>query len=315
VDVGLFLDEINRARPEIGNAAMQLTLEKKILDLQLTKGSRIFSAINPSKISKYGVEEMAPAQLDRWMKIELKPDLQEWLDHAESKGFHEAVINYVEANPKNLFPYDNDELTNMASKGSEEKVPTPRSYEMLSKALISLEKADPDYFKGEGGDVLLSEVVRGCVGPGVALDFAESYYSKSISPAQAMEKPDDIKELLSNYHAGRQKRFMNNVNKYVAELISAKDITFQNNELLTSDDTLATFIKRIQLAYNKLMNTVRTEVSASIYNKTFVEAISKSDMWIRILLLEKLKVNGETVELPDGKRLKAKYIENAVDVA
>lgn len=314
VDIGLFLDEINRARPEIGNAAMQLTLEKKILDLELTKGSRVFGAINPSENAKYGVEEMAPAQLDRWLIVELKPTTEEFIEYAETHGIHETIINYIEANPRNLLPWDNEELTNIASQGSENKVPSPRSYEMLSKAVISLEKVDKDYFKGDGGDILLSEITRGCVGPGVALSYPETYYTKSITPEMAMNDPKSCIELLKSYHAGRQKRFLNNTNKYVEEIVNELNLTFTNNELLIKDSKLVDKIKKIQSSYCELINTVKFEVAASVFNKTFVEGISKSLIWIRLLMLEKLKLNGETIELADGTRLKKNYVKNAVEV-
>ena len=42
----LFLDELNRARPEVLQTIMDLALNKKLAGKQLPEGSRIISAVN-----------------------------------------------------------------------------------------------------------------------------------------------------------------------------------------------------------------------------------------------------------------------------
>ena len=44
--VVLFLDELNRARPEVLQTVMDLTLNRKLAGKSLPKGSRIISAVN-----------------------------------------------------------------------------------------------------------------------------------------------------------------------------------------------------------------------------------------------------------------------------
>lgn len=318
VDIALFLDEINRPRQEIQNAVMQLTLEKKVLDLQLTKGSRIFGAINPSNIAAYGLEEMAAAQLDRWMVVELKTELNEFIEIAEKRHYHESIINYVEQYPRNLIPYDNEELTALSSKGSENKVPSPRSYEMLSKAIYSLGINDGEIFKAQNGDKYLSEIVRGCVGPGVAMTFTEVYYSQSVKIEDAIYKTNDVIKIIKGYHAGRQKRLMNNINKWIDEHFKNADLKFVmeggKSIISTENEEFFNDLKTIQKNYLFLINNLDFDVKASIFNKNFVDGVHNSETWTRCLISQKVRFKGTICEMPDGATIRTAYNKNAVNV-
>lgn len=59
-----FLDELNRARPEILQTIMDLTLNRKLAGLELPAGSRIVSAVNDSE--EYQLTDLDPALVSRF---------------------------------------------------------------------------------------------------------------------------------------------------------------------------------------------------------------------------------------------------------
>jgi MoxR-like ATPase len=62
--VVLFLDELNRARPEILQTIMDLTLNKILAGKKLPSGSQIISAVNEGE--EYQLTDLDPALISRF---------------------------------------------------------------------------------------------------------------------------------------------------------------------------------------------------------------------------------------------------------
>ena len=73
----LFLDELNRARPEVLQTIMDLTLNRKLAGKALPEGSRIISAVNNG--NEYQLTDLDPALVSRFNIYEFEPSVQEWL--------------------------------------------------------------------------------------------------------------------------------------------------------------------------------------------------------------------------------------------
>ena len=122
----LFLDELNRATPEVMNAAFQLCLDREMNGHRLHPQTRIFSAINDG--AEYSVNDMDPALLDRFWVIDFRPDLTDFVDHGKGAGkIAPVVLDFVQAYPKWLDPQKTTET------GS--KTTSRRSWARLSNAL------------------------------------------------------------------------------------------------------------------------------------------------------------------------------------
>lgn len=124
--VCLFLDELNRATPEVMQAAFQIVLDRELNGWKLHPNTRVFAAINTG--GTYTVNEMDPALLDRFWTVDLTPDTQDWLVWAKESGrVHDNVITFLAGNDKWLDP----------PKGGEPGAVSPsrRSWERLSNAL------------------------------------------------------------------------------------------------------------------------------------------------------------------------------------
>lgn len=91
--VVLFLDELNRARPEILQSVMDLTLNRKLAGRSLPAGSRIISAVNSGE--EYQLTDLDPALVSRFNIYTFKPSVSDWLLWAEKAGVHESVISFI----------------------------------------------------------------------------------------------------------------------------------------------------------------------------------------------------------------------------
>ena len=77
----LFLDELNRARPEILQTVMDLVLNRKLAGRALPEGSRIISACNDG--DEYQLTDLDPALVSRFNIYTFRPSVEEWLLWAE----------------------------------------------------------------------------------------------------------------------------------------------------------------------------------------------------------------------------------------
>jgi hypothetical protein len=107
IDVGerphiLFLDEMNRAKPEVEQASFQLILDRNINGHHLHPGTRVIAAINTGY--NYKVEPMDPALKDRFAVVRLEPSKKAWIKWASTapKGgsapVHHSVVSFIKDN-------------------------------------------------------------------------------------------------------------------------------------------------------------------------------------------------------------------------
>lgn len=89
----LFLDELNRARPEILQTVMDLTLNRTLAGRKLPAGSRIISAVNDGE--EYQLTDLDPALVSRFNIYRFRPTAAEWLIWAEEKGVDRRIIAFI----------------------------------------------------------------------------------------------------------------------------------------------------------------------------------------------------------------------------
>lgn len=124
--VCLFLDELNRATPEVMQAAFQIVLDRELNGWKLHPDTRVYSAVNSS--AAYTVNEIDPALLDRFWTIDLTPTIEDWLSWAQAGNIHEIISDFIAGNEKWLdSPKDVD---------PGKVCPSRRSWERLSNALV-----------------------------------------------------------------------------------------------------------------------------------------------------------------------------------
>lgn len=157
----LFLDELNRARPEILQSVMDLALNRCLAGHMLPKGSRIISAINDGE--EYQLTTLDPALVSRFNVYEFRPTVQEWLLWASKQGVDQRVIAFIQAEPAFL---DGLPEQKAGQDTGLEKYPDRRAWQRVS-----------DVIKGNAANVTESltdddlDLIAGIIGASAASRF------------------------------------------------------------------------------------------------------------------------------------------------
>ncbi len=185
----LFLDELNRARLDVLQAIFQLVLEHRLHTHVLPDGWKIVCAANPSG-SEYFVNELDPALLDRFLHVQFRPETSEWLGWGKDTGkIREEISNLIARYPHLL--------GHQASEVPLEILPSPRSWEMLSRVLQGLEEE------------LWFECSMGLVGREAAVAFLESLKRNIENPVKAEDILSDyskVRERVKKHSRGKKAR-------------------------------------------------------------------------------------------------------------
>lgn len=161
----LFLDEVNRAKPEIHQCLMDLILNRKLNGDDLPESCRIISAINPTGDDyNYDVNEMGPAFLDRFNKYDFRPTPEEWIDWAMNAKVNKYVMGFISKHRDYL-----DSPQGSAQK-TDTVYPSRRSWKRMSDILI----ANPGLAEDDNG---LKTIALGVIGMDATSSFAN--YVKS----------------------------------------------------------------------------------------------------------------------------------------
>lgn len=143
----LFLDELNRARPEILQCVQDLALNKTIAGKSLPEGSRIISAVNLG--DEYQLSDLDPSLVSRFNIYEFRPSVTDWLLWAQKNDIDERIIGFITENSDAL-DGDTDfvgELDNL------EKSPDRRGWEKVSDIIKNVPELDMVYLKAISGIV------------------------------------------------------------------------------------------------------------------------------------------------------------------
>ena len=98
----LFLDEVDRAIPEVRQGIFELTDSRKIFGNYLNPDTVVVAAVNGGEHgSQYQVGEMDPAELDRWTVFDVEPSVEDWLDWAKENTV-DVVWDFINHNRSHL---------------------------------------------------------------------------------------------------------------------------------------------------------------------------------------------------------------------
>lgn len=170
VPIVLFLDELNRARPEMLQTVMDLVLNRKLAGRKLPEGSRIISAVNAGE--QYQVGELDPALVSRFNIYTLRPTVQDWLTWAKRSELDERVIKFISTHPDKLDSrFD-------PSADSLDKSPDRRAWERVSNVLKGVKTPEPVHAK----------LVAGIIGALVASSLFDSFKESTVTGKDVVEK-------------------------------------------------------------------------------------------------------------------------------
>ena len=163
--VVLFLDELNRARPEVLQTIMDLALNRTLAGRKLPDGSRIISAVNAG--DQYQLTDLDPALVSRFNVVTFRPTAQEWLLWAEKVGVDARVRDFIRENP--MWLDKNPDAKEGADTGLD-KTPDRRGWKRVSDILKTAGDISP----------IVTKAIAAIVGPKAASALAGSVSARKI---------------------------------------------------------------------------------------------------------------------------------------
>ena len=185
--VVLFLDELNRARPEILQTIMDLALNRKLAGKKLPEGSRIISAVNAG--DQYQLTDLDPALVSRFNIVNFKPTAEEWLLWARKSKLDSRVISFID---ENRIWLDRDPDMKEGADTGLDKTPDRRAWKRVSDIIL-----DRDELKEMDGKIISS-----IVGPKAASAFIQNAATRRIISGREILAGFDkakVKDKLADY--------------------------------------------------------------------------------------------------------------------
>ena len=232
----LFLDELNRARPEVLQTIMDLALNRKLAGKNLPEGSRIIAAVNEGE--EYQLTDLDPALVSRFNIFRFEPSVEEWILWAQKKDVDSRVISFIRDNGTWL---DKDPSQEEGEDTGLDKTPDRRAWKRVSDVI----KGKDDL---EKNDILLISSIVGVKATNIfvknirqkksieAKDLLNNFDSKvpllgDLSLHQFTILNEDIFSYLTSQHDSLpdRKKIGSNLGKYVEYLK-----TYRKNEVLAS---------------------------------------------------------------------------------
>ena len=161
----LFLDELNRARPEVLQTIMDLALNRTLAGRSLPEGSRIISAVNAG--DQYQLTDLDPALVSRFNVMAFRPTVQEWLLWADREGVDGRVTAFIRENPLWL---DKDPDAKEGADMGLDKTPDRRAWKRVSDILHSVQEVTP----------VVTKMLSSVVGPKAAAALVSSISARKI---------------------------------------------------------------------------------------------------------------------------------------
>jgi hypothetical protein len=248
----LFLDELNRARPEILQCVMDLTLNKRLNGKALPQGSRIITAVNAGE--EYQLTDLDPALVSRFNIYNFKPTVAEWLLWATAQKIDSRIINFIEKNP--------DLLENTSNEYSGlEKSADRRSWHRVSELISKIENIDK----------IIEKSIAGIVGIPASLKFAN--FLKANHEL-------NVKQILLGFA-----KYQSKLEKLpIHELTVINDGMFRIVETEDNPETISIYVQNIELYIQWLQKNNKNELLAhwttlydsSAYPRTKVAILTHS---------------------------------------
>ena len=264
--VVLFLDELNRARPEILQTVMDLALNRKLAGKLLPEGSRIISAVNAG--DQYQLTDLDPALVSRFNIVNFKPTAEEWLLWARKTGLDSRVIGFIDENRMWL---DKDPDMKEGADTGLYKTPDRRAWKRVSDVIK--DKADLKEID--------SKIISSIVGPKAASAFIQNAATRRILSGR---------EVLAGFDKGKVK---DKIAEYgIHQLSVVNEGIYRHLEVEKVQDKHIEKYRENLMSYFEYLTKNRKEAAAhfaNIYvNKTYPSAIgfiaTKAPMLVMMLV-------------------------------
>jgi MoxR-like ATPase len=206
----LFLDELPSAPPAVQIAMHRLVLDRELENYKLPDGWHVVAAGN-RRTDMSVVYEMPSPLANRFVHLEVEPDLDAWKEWAYKARIRHEVIAFLNMMHSTKKPL----LLDMEAAKNSVAFPSPRSWEMVSRIL--------DVFGPN------EKLIAGAVGTGAAVEFIGflKVYKDLPSPEDALKngivpkEPSQVYALcgaIASLYSRNPKKFAKTVLEYSYKL-------------------------------------------------------------------------------------------------
>lgn len=215
----LFLDELNRARPEVLQTIMDLALNRTLAGKRLPKGSRIISAVNAGE--QYQLTDLDPALVSRFNIYHFSPTSEEWLLWAIKNKLDSRIVSFIQEEPLWL---DNDNSHGVSDDTGLDKTPDRRAWKKVSDMIKDIPTLDAFHKK----------VIAGIVGVGAASAFCSSaVFQNTLSGKDVLMNFDSCKDKLKTYRLHE----LSVINESIFRTLETTRITTANKNIFADNLT------------------------------------------------------------------------------
>ena len=248
----LFLDELNRARPEILQTVMDLALNRKLAGKMLPEGSRIISAVNAG--DQYQLTDLDPALVSRFNIVNFRPTAEEWLLWARKVGLDTRVTGFIDENRMWL---DKDPDAKEGVDTGLDKTPDRRAWKRVSDVI-------------NGKDELKeidTKIISSIVGPKAAAAFIHN---------AATRKMVSGRDILTGFN---KEKVRNSIADYAVHQLSVvNEGIFRHLEVEKVQDNEVKLYSENLMSYFEYLTKNRKEAAAHFANlyvqQTYQHAIT-----------------------------------------
>ena len=183
----LFLDEYDKADPDVKRASAEILLNGGVGPWQLHDGIGVIAASNRSE-DRSGSTKSYDFVINRRAEIEIQPDVNAWEDWAVRNGVHPFFTAFAKSNVEVVF----------SGKVPDKQGPfcTPRSLVNLSRLLAPLTDASGNFpVSSKADEMMLLELATGMIGAPAANQLVVWMKTRTETPAfdEIVANPENTK--------------------------------------------------------------------------------------------------------------------------
>ncbi len=249
--VVLFLDEVDRATPEVRQGIFELTDSRKLAGFTLHPDTIIVAAVNGGEHgAQYQVGEMDPAELDRYTVFDVEPSCEDWLDWGKTK-VDPLIWDFINNNRLHL-EHTGDFEPNKV-------YPSRRSWDRLNRAAVGANLLAEDADAGT-----LFNLASAFVGfeAGVALQDFFTNYSRQVTVEDILVKGaiERTSDFTINDHSALVEKM--EATEAFAEALPTEQVQNLSNYFVTLPSEVAMKLW-IVLGNGEIQNTVELHQSTA----------------------------------------------------
>ncbi|MDP4090175.1 MAG: hypothetical protein Q8930_13010 [Bacillota bacterium] len=237
----LVLEEINRVPSDTISVLYPLLLENRINGHKLAEGWKIGVTMNPDTMN-YAVNSLDDAMLDRFVTIEVNPNIDDYIEYSLDNGPNDLVLNYLSAIPDMLLA-----VKGRADSTAGNKAPTPRGWTRVQELLNNCRLENR----------LMLELVSGIIGPEAAASFFGYMRNQDIAIPSADKILNDYPSVRADIEGILEKGRIDILNVIIRRIV--KVIALDKVHLANADAFVKSLPDELKILFFKTLIVKRSE--------------------------------------------------------